>query len=51
MCTHTHYTTAQAVKKYQKKTGQSTLWFDVIHGEQFIFLSRRIVHPLLVHFR
>ncbi|CBN77048.2 conserved unknown protein (Partial), partial [Ectocarpus siliculosus] len=40
----------KAVKKYRKRTGQSTLWFDVIHGEQFIFLSRRIVHPLLVHF-
>lgn len=41
----------QAVKKYQKMTGHSVLWFDVIHGEQFIFLARRIVHPLLVHFR
>lgn len=56
LCKHVNvyphpHTTAQAVKKYQKKTGQSTLWFDVIHGEQFIFLSRRIVHPLLVHFR
>ncbi|CAN0495116.1 unnamed protein product, partial [Laminaria digitata] len=41
----------KAVKKYQKMTGHSVLWFDVIHGEQFIFLARRIVHPLLVHFR